>query len=101
MSSDDIDDGLPRPPNDGAYETDELRSGSPLSYAAEKFRHCLEGLHGAICKTEAATEGDKGRHDRTGFQAKCAFHSATVGYLALHNMLALANEPDLTERQPP
>ncbi len=38
------------------------------------------------------------RGELIGFQAKYAFHSAVVGYLALHNMLALANEHDISER---
>ena len=34
-----------RPPNDSDYETDELRTGPPLSYVAEKVRHNLEATH--------------------------------------------------------
>ena len=98
MSTDDVDDGLPGPPNDGAYETDELRTGPPLSYVAEKFRYCLEGLHGAIGKIETAGKAEADLDELIGFQAKYAFHSAVVGYLALHNMLALANEHDISER---
>ena len=101
MSTDDVDgvdDGLPGPPNDGAYEADELRTGPPLSYVAEKFRHCLEGLHGAIGKIETAAKADADLDELIGFQAKYAFHAAIVGYLALHNMLALANEHDLDDR---
>lgn len=94
MSTDDTDDVLPGSPNDEAYEKQEVRSGPPLDYVAEKFRHCLEGLHGAIRdigrgpQTDPATT-DAGQDDLIGFQAKYAFHSAVVGYLALHNMLAL------------
>ena len=98
MSTDDTDDVLPGPPNDGAYEEQELRSGPPLSYVAEKFRHCLEGLHGAIGKMETAAKLEADQNELIGFQAKYAFHSAVVGYLALHNMLALANEHDISER---
>ena len=98
MSTDDVADGLPGPPNDGAYEADELRMGPPLSYVAEKFRHCLEGLHGAIGKIETAAKADADLDNLIGFQAKYAFHSAVVGYLALYNMLALANEHDISER---
>lgn len=44
MSPDDPDDFF-RPPNDSAYETDELRTGPPLGYVAEKIRHNLEATH--------------------------------------------------------
>ena len=37
-----------RPPNDNAYEADELRTGPPLDYVAEKFRNNLEALHRLI-----------------------------------------------------
>lgn len=79
MNTDDVDDVLPGPPNDGAYEADELRTGPPLSYVAEKFRHCLEGLHGAIGKIETAAKVEADQEDRVGFQEKYAFHSAVVG----------------------
>ena len=102
MSKDDPNDFL-RPPNDSAYESDELRTGPPLDYVAEKFRHCLEGLHGTIYEieqasgTEAATT-DADQDDLVGFHSKYAFQSAIVGYLALKNMLALANDNDLSSR---
>ena len=102
MSTDDPDDFL-RPPNDNAYESDELRTGPPLDYVAEKIRHCLEGLHGTIHNiergsgTEAATT-DADQDALVGFQAKYAFDSAIVGYLALKNMLALASDNDLSSR---
>ncbi len=41
MSPDHPDDFF-RPPNDNAYETDEVRTGPPLAYVAEKVRHTLE-----------------------------------------------------------
>jgi len=92
------DDVFPGPPNDGAYEQQELRSGPPLVYVAEKFRHCLEGQRRVISRIEAAAKKGTDRDEMLAFQAKYAFHSALVGYLALHNMLALANEHDITER---
>ena len=102
MSTDQPDDFL-RPPNDSAYESDELRTGLPLDYVAEKFRHCLEGLHGTIheiergCGKESVTT-DADQDDLVGFQSKYAFQSAIVGYLALKNMLALASDNDLSSR---
>lgn len=102
MSPDESNDFL-RPPNDGAYETEEVRTGPPLDYVAEKFRRCLEGLHGAIREIQSgsqpdATTGDGGQAESVPYQARYAFHSAIVGYLALHNLLALANQDDLDER---
>ncbi len=47
MSPDDPDDFF-RPPNDNAYKTDEVRTGPPLNYVAEKVRHNLEALHSLI-----------------------------------------------------
>ena len=102
MATDEPDDFF-RPPNDNAYETDELRTGPPLDYVAEKFRYCLEGLHGTIheiergSRTESVTT-DANQDDLVGFQATYAFRSAIVGYLALKNMLALANDNDLSGR---
>lgn len=98
VNIDDIDDAFPGPPNAGAYEKQEQRSGPPLTYVAEKFRHSLEGLHRAIRTMRVALKGDTARADQTVFQARYAFYSAVVGYLALHNMLALASEHDISER---
>ena len=102
MTTDDPDDFF-RPPNDNAYESDELRTGPPLDYVAEKFRSCLEGLHGTIHEIEQhseteSTATDANQDDLVGFHAKYAFQSAIVGYLALNNMLALANDNDLSNR---
>ena len=102
MNADDPGDFF-RPPNDNAYESDELRTGPPLDYVAEKFRHCLEGLHGTIHEIERgsgreSTTTDAEQENLVGFQAKYAFQSAIVGYLALKNMLALASDNNLSSR---
>lgn len=101
---------LIRPPNDGAYEVDEVRTGPPLSYVAEKFRRNLEAVHGLIQEIRRPIPGDFAAHELSPprsasaqekyFQplARCAFRSAVVGYLDLNNMLALANEDDLDDR---
>ena len=47
MSTDDADEFF-RPPNDSAYETDEVRTGPPLNYVAEKVRHNREATHSLI-----------------------------------------------------
>ena len=109
MSPDDPDDFF-RPPNDSAYETDEVRTGPPLSYVAEKIRHNLEATHSLIheirrrvpdelCVGEPASEPPMSvKEEYLLPTALYAFRSAIVGYLALNNMLALASEKDLNDR---
>jgi hypothetical protein len=109
MNADDADNQF-RPPNDNAYETDEVRTGPPLAYVAEKVRHTLEALHSlnrelrhrlpeismataASSEPAASAAGELLRP-----AARYAFRSAVVGYLALQNMLALASDHDLDER---
>ena len=99
-----------RPPNDGAYEADELRTGPPLDYVAEKFRHNLEALHRLIYDIQNRVPEDLSVEQpppesavsvRDEFllpSAHYAFRSGIVGYLALKNMLALANDNDLSSR---
>ena len=74
MSTDNPDDFF-GPPNDNAYETDELRTGRPLDYVSEQFRHCMESLHETIHEIErgprprqSTTEVDQ--DDLLGFQAR-------------------------------
>jgi hypothetical protein len=109
MSPDDPDDFF-RPPNDNTYETDEVRTGPPLEYVAEKVRHTLEGIHSLIHEIRQRVSQDlpvaapssgppvsaKGEYVLPA--ALYAFRSAVVGHLALNNMLALANDNDLDDR---
>jgi len=109
VATDEPDDFF-RPPNDNAYETDELRTGPPLDYVAEKFRHNLEALHRLIGDIQNRVPEDLSvgqpsaetkasvRDDFLLPSAHYAFRSAIVGYLALKNMLALANDNDLSSR---
>ena len=109
MTPDDPDD-LFRPPNDNAYETDEVRTGPPLAYVAEKVRHTLEALHSLIheirqrgAQDPSAAAPSSGPPVSTPEEyllpaALYAFRSAIVGHLALNNMLALANDNDLDDR---
>ncbi len=109
MKLDEPDD-LCQPPNDNAYETDEDRTGPPLNYVAEKIRHNLEATHSLIhdiqrrvpddlCAGEPSSGPPVSVKEEYLFPtAHYAFHSAVVGYLALKNMLALANENDLADR---
>jgi len=87
------DDDMFRGPNDGAYEKGELRMGPPLDYVAEKFRHALEATHQLIADLRQAKDSDS-----LLFHARYAFVSQLTGYLALKNMLALANEHGLAQR---
>ena len=109
MSTDDPNDFF-RPPNDSAYEADEVRTGPPLNYVAEKFRHNLEAVHNLIhdiqrrlpddlCEVEPSSGPPVSVKEEYLLPTACyAFHSAIVGYLALNNMLALANDSGLDDR---
>ena len=93
LVSEDKDDDLFRGPNDGAYEKGQERVGPPLEYVAEKFRHGLEATHHLL----ADLNQGKG-HDSMLFSARHAFLSQLTGYLALNNLLALANDHNLSQR---
>lgn len=109
-SSMNLPDGLTEP-NDGAYLKTETRTGPPLEYVAEKLRACIEALHslhqavaagghnvpaGNPNPTQEDSSGGPGRAAIL-FAGQAAFRYALVSYLALNNLLALANDPDLTE----
>ncbi len=85
----DIDD-LFRDPNGSAYEAREVRTGPPLGYVGEKLANSLRAIHAGHALAP-------GNHDVTA-QFRRAFHYAFVAFLALHNILALADldrEPQL------
>ena len=88
----DNNDDLYRGPNDNAYEKGQVRSGPPLEYVAEKFRHSLEATHHLL------TELRQTNGESLLFSARYAFHSQLTGYLALNNLLALANDNNLPQR---
>ncbi len=99
-----------RPPNDSAYETDELRTGPPLGYVAEKVRRNLEATHSLIHAIRRRVPDDhctgkpasgppvSVKEEYLLPTALYAFRSGIAGYLALNNMLALASENDLDDR---
>lgn len=99
-----------RPPNDNAYEREELRTGPPLTYVAEKSRRCLESLHSLIREIQRRIPSSLSEElDSKGNPvsikdefllptANDAFRCGLTAYLALNNMLALANDGDLGER---
>lgn len=79
--------GLPLNANAGAYTALQSRDGIPLSYVAEKLKCAIEDLH---------------RHGRRCYEARielrrCMYY-LLVAHLALHNMLAKANDLSLVDR---
>ena len=97
-----------RLPNNNAYAIAEVREGPPLSYVAENFRRNLESLHSLINEIDCMVDEsvntpseDSANSIEEGqliHHARCAFKCGLVGYLALHNMLAVASEYDLDGR---
>jgi hypothetical protein len=81
-----------RDSNDGAYTTEETRKGPPLSYISEKLGHGLQFTH-ALITTVPGLKDDWAIMD-----ARHAFHYQLVAFLALHNMLAYANEKSAKDR---
>jgi hypothetical protein len=72
---------------------------------AEKLRHALEALHGLIGEVRRRVPDDllvdgcsSVKDEYLLPTALYAIRSALVSYLALKNMLALANDNDLEER---
>jgi len=91
-------DDMFRGPNDGAYEKKETRTGPPLDYVAEKFRRSMEltqYLIHLVRRTESVAGEDK---DAILSQARGSLRYQLTGYLALKNMLALANDQGLFGR---
>ena len=84
-------------PNGPAYQKTETRTGPPLEYVAEKLRSCLCDLHGLHGHADALRPQSP-QLDEVRDAAGPAFYHAAVAYLALHNMLALANPPSFIER---
>ncbi len=86
-----------RGPNDGAYEKQELRTGPPLDYVAEKIRRSLEVTH-RILNELNGIDVSKEQKDSLFSHAQGAFRYQLTGYLALKNMLAVVNNDGLFQR---
>jgi hypothetical protein len=87
------DDDEFRGPNDNAFEKGQMRVGPPLEYVAEKFRHSLEATHRLLTDLRKADGNEV-----LLWSAQYAFHCQLTGYLALNNLLALANDNHLAQR---
>lgn len=89
-----------RDPNGPAYQTAQARVGPPLEYVAEKLAAALGDLHRAHRAVRGAP-GGAGHPESAAELAppdvqadlRLAFVHALVAYLALGNMLALADDP--------
>jgi hypothetical protein len=79
-------DDLYREPNGPAHQVRESRVGPPLDYVAEKLASTLGDLH----RADAAIAGTDSVALR---EVRAAFTHALVAWLALGNMLALAEDP--------
>ena len=91
-------EGMFRDPNDGAYEKEELRTGPPLSYVAEKLRRAAELMHSLINRLKTVEELDSEQKGNLLTQVRGALRYQLTGYLALNNMLALVNDRGFFER---
>lgn len=81
---DSLDDRF-REPNGPAHQARQTRVGPPLEYVVEKLAATLGDLHRAVSAAQA-TGG-------AGAAVHAAFVHALVAYLALGNMLAVAEDP--------
>ena len=87
-----------RPPNDGAYEKEEIRTGPPLDYVSEKLRRSLELTHHLIKSLNKVEGPTQSSLEPMLFESRGALRYQLTSYLALKNMLALGNERGFFER---
>ena len=96
---DDLDsDEMFRDPNNCAYEKEEVRTGPPLSYVAEKFRKAMELTHFQINSLTSGEELGSEHKSQILSHAQGALRYQLTGYLALCNMLALVNDEGFFDR---
>jgi hypothetical protein len=77
------------PPNGGAYEKRETRTGPPLEYVAEKLVGSIRSIHEGLAKQ---------RPEDRASPLRAALQQGVTAFLALHNMLALAHAHDWFDR---
>lgn len=80
-------DQYPTKANGSAYEKEEQRLGVPLDYVADK-------LGNAILELSALAQ----RQPDLSKDLYLTMRYQLIAFLALNNMLAAANDPDLTDR---
>jgi hypothetical protein len=80
-------DDFPLDANGPAYTTSQQRHGVPLDYVGDKLASAIEDLH------RFASRKPEHHHELI----EPMYHSI-VAYLALHNMLAKANDRSLAPR---
>ncbi len=78
---------VPLSANGSAYTRREDRHGVPLEYVGEKMASAIEQLHALA-----------DRHPERAADLVPAMYYALVSFLALHNMLAKANDRGLAQR---
>jgi hypothetical protein len=86
-----------RSPNGGAYEKQELRTGPPLDYVAEKYRSSLEMTH-YLLGTVNNSDIKNDLKDTLLSQIRGALRYQLTGYLALKNMLAVVSNEGIFQR---
>ena len=90
-----------RDPNDDAYEKLQERTGLPLEYVAEKLRNSVAAIHQVLAAAEDTDANDPAKAESLRLlrlNSSLAFRYGVTSYLALMNMLALANDKDVFER---
>jgi hypothetical protein len=78
---------IPLDANGSAYTKPEIRTGVPLDYVSMKLTSAIESVH-SFFKL----------NPQMGHQLQATMHYQLVAFLALHNMLAAANDPELARR---
>lgn len=103
-------DEMPGDPNGQAYQKMETRTGPPLDYVAEKLRSSLEMPHETVrCIREIVPDDlplpptwkefpDSVKQNWLVSPAWSAFRHGITAFLALQNMLAIANDQEVFER---
>jgi len=82
--------------NAGAYQKTESRTGPPLDYVSEKMGRALDQLHYVVGALRKGLP-DPETSERLALSVQGAFRLELVAFLALHNLLGLANKAELFE----
>lgn len=97
-------------PNGSAYKSTEQRTGVPLGYISEKMKGALKMVHVTLSAIKYYVPDDLPQPEKakgTSFNVKqdallipaiSTFRYQLTSFLALHNMLAVANDQKVFER---